>query len=162
MDGCGLSAIDESHPLFGHLHAFRSGFSRCLSLLWSVGSLRCVQIIEIQTFFLRRPWDRPHYLRGLPHTPHSKPWVPHTQKNFKTRLQHKQRTIVQNSGRLGFRRSKQKKLAGDGAVYRWLGVAMEASGVARVRRSRRIGLHLSWVAVCMAGRAGTDNGPEAG
>ena len=61
----------------------------------------------------------------------SKPWV-HT--SFKTRLQHKQRTIVQSSGRLGFRRSKQKKLAGVGAVYRCPPVAPEASGVARDHR----------------------------
>ena len=46
----------------------------------------------------------------------SKPWV-HT--SFKTRLQHKQRTIVQSSGRLGFRRSKQKS---------WLGLALSTAG----------------------------------
>ena len=46
----------------------------------------------------------------------SKPWV-HT--SFKTRLQHKQRTIVQSSGRLGFRRSSKKS---------WLGLALSTAG----------------------------------
>ena len=43
------------------------------------------------------------------------PWV-HT--SFKTRLQHKQRTIVQSSGRLGFRRSSKKS---------WLGLALSTA-----------------------------------
>ena len=61
----------------------------------------------------------------------SKPWA-HT--SFETRLQHKQRTIVQSSGRLGFDWLKEKKLAGVGAVPGCLGVAPEASGVARDHR----------------------------
>ena len=111
----------------------------------------------------------------------SKPWA-HT--SFETRVQHKQRTIVQSSGRLGFRRSKQKKLAGVGAVYR---CRLSTGGSGGVRRGPRPPLAAdrvaSWVdmagcaatrrlprartccsqtlsAVCMAGGAGTDNGPE--
>ena len=66
----------------------------------------------------------------------SKPWV-HT--SFKTRLQHKQRTIVQSSGRLGFRRSSKKS---------WLGLAMSTADIQWLRRRQ------GWPATTVSGGSG--------
>ena len=66
----------------------------------------------------------------------SKPWV-HT--SFKTRLQHKQRNIVQSSGRLGFRRRSKKS---------WLGLALSPAVIQWLRRRQ------AWRAFAVRGGSG--------